>query len=766
MKIQNHILSYQQKSICKSLSAWMMSFLLILMLAIMGWNISELKKTLSDNTEAYVCDVSSQLADDISTQLNADKRYLELLADSLSDVTEQTVIRETLQKQTKNQTFDSLTIIDKDDVDEESAIKKAFDGKTIVSYDEEHNLVFAAPIKPVSKNSRILVGICSREQMQEHIQPQSYGGKGLTCIINQRGTVVISPTDLKPFLQIDNLFQSDEERQTKQLIVEMQKDMEKQQPGAFQFTAVDEQQLIMSYYPLGINGWILLTLVPADLIYHEADAYILNAFLIIGAIIIIFAILFVMLFRFYRNNQRKLEEIAFKDPVTGGMNGTAFKIRYQKLAMRMKPNTYAAVLLNVKAFKVINESYGISAGDDTLRYIHKVLISQMQPSEFTARGNADQFFVCFQENCRESIEKRLEAITDAINSFNYNSDMQYHFTILSGVYLIDEPRLDVNIVLDRALMACKSYNHEGTCAFYTPKMIEQLKRAQELNTLFEKSLENHDFQVYIQPKVKLAGETPCGGESLVRWIHPLHGIIFPSDFIPLFEENGNICRLDLYIFEEVCMMIKHWREAGRELLPISVNLSRAHFRDLNFLKDFVKLKEKYQVPDWIIEMELTESTFFDQNKRTLATAAIKELNKNGFLCALDDFGMGYSSLGLLKEFDVDTIKLDREFFKDISNVKSQKIISSLFQMAKNLGIQTVAEGIETQEQIDFLRNTCCDVIQGYFFSKPLSMADFEKWSREKGMLRHKVEHCKNHDDKSADPKSFLMHRRMDKKKRK
>lgn len=766
MKIQNYILSYQQKSISKSLPTWMMSLLLILMLAIMGWNISGLKKILSDNTEAYVCDVSSQLADDISTQLNADKRYLELLSDSLSDVTEQTVIRETLQKQTKDQTFDSLTIIDKDDVNEKSPIIRAFDGKTIVSYDEEQNLVFAAPIKPVSKDSRVLVGVCSREQMQEYIQPQSYGGKGLTCIVSQNSTIIIPPTDLKPFLQIDNLFQSEADRETKKLIVEMQKDMEKQQPGAFQFTTLDEQRLIMSYHPLDINGWILLTLVPADLIYHKADAYILDSFLIIGAIIIIFAILFAMLFRFYRGNQRKLEEIAFTDPLTGGMNEAAFKIRYQKLAMRMKPNTYAAVLLNVKAFKVINENYGISAGDDTLRYIHKVLVSQMQPSEFTARGNADQFFVCFQENCRENIEKRLEAVTDAINSFNHNSNMQYHFAMLSGVYLIDEPSLDVNIVLDRARMACKSHNHEGTCAFYTPKMIEQLKRAQELNTLFEKSLRNHDFQVYIQPKVKLAGEAPCGGEALVRWIHPLHGIIFPSDFIPLFEENGNICRLDLYIFEEVCVMIKRWREEGLELLPISVNLSRAHFRDLNFLKDFLELKEKYQVPDWIIEMELTESSFFDQNKRTLAVAAIKELHKNGFLCALDDFGMGYSSLGLLKEFEVDTIKLDREFFKDINNSKSQEIVSSFFQMAKNLGIQAVAEGIETQEQIDFLRNTSCDIIQGYFFSKPLSMSDFESWSRDKGMLRHKVEHCKNHDDKSVGPKSFLMHRRMDKKKRK
>lgn len=208
-------------------------------------------------------------------------------------------------------------------------------------------------------------------------------------------------------------------------------------------------------------------------------------------------------------------------------------------------------------------------------------------------------------------------------------------------------------------------------------------------------------------------------------------MIFPSDFIPLFEQNGNICLLDIYVFEKVCIYLNQCIQEKKELIPLSVNLSRVHFKNLNFLRDFSVLKEKYDIPDGLIEIELTESIFFDTPQRELVKNSITEMHRCGFGCSLDGFGVGYSALALLKDFDVDTIKLDRQFFSDITNAKAQKIISGFIRLAENLGIHVVAEGIETQLQIDILHNANCEMVQGYYFSKPLPIPDFEKW-RESG----------------------------------
>lgn len=254
-----------------------------------------------------------------------------------------------------------------------------------------------------------------------------------------------------------------------------------------------------------------------------------------------------------------------------------------------------------------------------------------------------------------------------------------------------------------------------------------MKNEHELNTLFEASIENHDFHVVLQPKVRLADGSIGGAEALVRWIHPQRGMIFPSDFIPLFEKSDKICQLDLYVFEQVCKWLKGQLDNGHRLFPISVNLSRRHFKDLNFLRSFSELKEKYAIPDKMIEFELTESIFFEMHQIELVKNAINQIHRHGFLCSLDDFGVGFSSLALLNKFDVDTIKLDRQFFGDITNEKTQNIVASFIDLADKLKIHIVAEGIETEEQLNYLRAMHCDMVQGYIFSKPLPIADFEKW---------------------------------------
>ena len=218
----------------------------------------------------------------------------------------------------------------------------------------------------------------------------------------------------------------------------------------------------------------------------------------------------------------------------------------------------------------------------------------------------------------------------------------------------------------------------------------------------------------------------------MRWVHPQKGLIFPMDFIPLSEANGKICKLDFYVFEEACKTLRRWMDAGEALLPISVNLSRQHFRQEGCIEHLAGIARRYGIPDGALELELTESIFFDDQGIERVKGCIREMHRLGFACSLDDFGSGYSSLGLLMDFDVDAIKLDRRFFKDMGNAKMRDLIASLLELARKIGVQTVAEGIETPEQLALLRELGCDLIQGYIYAKPLPVPDFEAWRRGNG----------------------------------
>lgn len=192
--------------------------------------------------------------------------------------------------------------------------------------------------------------------------------------------------------------------------------------------------------------------------------------------------------------------------------------------------------------------------------------------------------------------------------------------------------------------------------FYDAAFTQRLQKERDLNALFEGSLENGDFQVYLQPKVWVENGSLGGAEALVRWNHPRRGMIYPSDFIPLFEKNGKICRLDFYVFEEVCRAIHRWARNGMRLFPVSVNLSRQHFDDPEVLLKFKDIADRYEIPAGLLELELTESIFFDDQRIENVKHQIRKMHRLGFRCSLDDFGAGYSSLGLLMEFDVDAVQ--------------------------------------------------------------------------------------------------------------
>lgn len=705
-----------------------------------------LKEEVNERTLSYVSDVSAQLAKDIDNRLAKDIMNLKVIYDSILDVKQSNddELKELLERKSQLFDFSSIVVIDTEnqvfqtkplsqDIYNLSGIQASLNGHNSVTFLDKQSILYSIPILYNGKVAGALGGIRDKKNMQTLIQSGSFFEQGLSCIVDKEGKVIISPTELEPFMQLDRIFQEEPGSKTTQDIHQMKKNMKDLQSGGFQFTAVDGTDLVMSYNPLNSYDWVLLTLLPSDIISSQINSYMNQTFIVIIGVVILLISILLALFMSQSSHYKQMEKIIFVDNITGGMNNLAFRLKCESLIPNSPPNTYSVVLFNIKKFKLINEQFGSEQGNNVLRKIMDILKESCINNGFAAHADADNFYLCLNENKHDQIlliiDFILKKVDEEVTLFNRNRTIPIHFVLQSGVYIIDDPSLDITIIQDRAKAACqnRSLLEDRICKFYDTSIMKQWEKELELNGLFESSLRNHDFQIYLQPKVYTNNNKIGAAEALVRWYHPHKGMIFPSDFIPLFEANGNICKLDIYVFEEVCKIISHWEKSGKELLPISVNLSRQHFQRPNCLKVFADIASKYQIPEKIIELELTESIFFDDQGIESVKDYIKEMHHLGFLCSLDDFGAGYSSLGLLMEFDVDAIKLDRKFFKDIKNPKVKDVVASTVELSQKIGISTIAEGIETPEQLEFIKEVRCDMVQGYIYSKPLPATDFELW---------------------------------------
>jgi EAL domain-containing protein (putative c-di-GMP-specific phosphodiesterase class I) len=253
----------------------------------------------------------------------------------------------------------------------------------------------------------------------------------------------------------------------------------------------------------------------------------------------------------------------------------------------------------------------------------------------------------------------------------------------------------------------------------------KLQREIEITNSMDQALKNGEFIVYLQPKIELSGNTLVGAEALVRWKKSDNSLMPPNDFIPLFEKNGFVVYLDFYVYEEVCKKLRSWLDNGLSVVPISLNVSRIHLHDDDFVGELEKLVDRYEIPHHLLELELTESIFLNNTEEALNV--MRKLQNIGFVVSIDDFGAGYSSLNLLKDMATDVIKLDKEFFGQGEMQKEEQIIvSSIISMAKQLNMKVLSEGVETKKQSDFLKSVCCDMAQGFLFAKPMPVLDFEK----------------------------------------
>lgn len=411
------------------------------------------------------------------------------------------------------------------------------------------------------------------------------------------------------------------------------------------------------------------------------------------------------------------------DSLTQIPNYSRFYINTEQAIRKNIDKEYAIVVFDIDRFKSINDLYGMSKGDEALKHIASALKDLFDNGDNYARMSSDMFAFYMSYEKKGDIIREIEKIRKKISSNNFEFDLNTSY----GIYLIVDRNVPVNLMCDRAMMASKTIkgNIMKFCSFYDEQYREEMLKTNEIEHDMNDALKNHDFKMYLQPKYKLSDNCLCGAEVLCRWIHPKKGIIPPIDFIPLFEKNGFILKLDEYMWEEACKTIRNWIDEGRKPIPLSVNISRYHIKHNDLETVLMNLINRYDLtPDMLI-LEITESLFLDKPEEL--NRVLVRLQNLGFKLEVDDFGSGFSSLNLIRNISVDTIKIDKEFLdNEIASEKGKIVVNHTIDMAKDLKLQVVAEGVETKEHVDFLRTSRCDIAQGYYFARPMPIEEFNK----------------------------------------
>lgn len=395
---------------------------------------------------------------------------------------------------------------------------------------------------------------------------------------------------------------------------------------------------------------------------------------------------------------------------------------------------YALCTIDIDKFKNINNTFGYSAGNNVLIEISKVLTAFKSNDERCCRLNEDRFAIFMQY---DEIEELKEKILVLRNSFVKMQKLKFpdkKITIIGGICLVDKTQ-DLNILLDKANIARKlsKGSHQSRFAFYDQKLEQEAERERIIEERMFSAVTHEQFIPYLQPKFELETMKICGAEALVRWITP-EGMIFPDEFIPLFEKNGFINILDFIIYKKIMIYIRDCLDRGLNIVPISVNVSRGHIQDAKFIDKFIDLTSQYNIPLELLELEVTESVFVE-DKDDLKNF-IQKLKSQNLKVSIDDFGTAYSSLQTLTDLNIDVLKIDKGFIdnigiddENICNRKSNKdeiVIKHVINLAKDLGFDVICEGIETVEQVEILKNLGCGHGQGYLFAKPMPTSEFEE----------------------------------------
>jgi len=418
------------------------------------------------------------------------------------------------------------------------------------------------------------------------------------------------------------------------------------------------------------------------------------------------------------------------DAATGLLGKEAFFDEAAAYLRHSGARDVSIVCFDVDHFKLFNDLHGLDCGDELLRYLGRALALRFSPdgAQPLARLAADTFALCATGIRPERVERILVDISsECPNGIDA--------IVRAGVYRIEDPASPVSIMCDRAVIALRTVkgSYFDRVALYDPGMREALVLEREVVAGIESALREDRIELFLQPKCNIRTGKIVGAEALARWRHPERGIVAPGEFIPLIERNGLVRSLDLRVWEKTAAWIRGLIDEGVQPVPVSVNVSRADIYLVDVAAELHALVERYGIEPSLIEVEITESAYSERPDRIVA--AFDALAERGFTVLMDDFGSGYSSLNMLKDINVDVLKIDMRFL-DRDDRRSKDIMESVIRMARWLDLPVIAEGVETREQVNFLLDVGCSYAQGYYYARPMEAAAFEALLTDGSKVQH------------------------------
>lgn len=594
---------------------------------------------------------------------------------------------------------------------------------TVGDYTEDMINILSVPVYDNKGEIKgVLFATYLTEKFHEVIFSDSFQGEGYTYIVAGDGDVISSYGDGMQ-KEYDNIFiyTGDAAQYDDAIQEKVENDMREKLSRVGIGVNEDNDKYFYCYKPLEIESadmnWYIFSIEPKSVL-DERMHPIMRDIQFLTVILICILVMANIIFLYYNVRRRQeLFRLAYKDSITGGDNFSNFKEKAKKYE-----NTEGYVIaLDISEFKLVNNVCGNARGDEVLKAIWDVILANCNDNEQAARVNADRFVIFWIERSKKIVTYRIEKLINEIEGISEQLSVPRLYPVIGirAVEKLDDADKRYGEALRaKALVKNRRDRHY---AFYDEIDYDTIVENKKLENGFEKALADKKFEVWYQPKFNSHTGKIVGSEALIRWRADDGSLISPGRFIPLFEKNGNIIRLDEYVFREVCRQQKEWQKEGIQILPVSVNISRFSLYYSNVVEKYERIINYYDVDHKYVQIEITESAIIEN---TVIVELIQKFHDAGFDILLDDFGSGYSSLASLNQMPFDTIKLDKSLVDYVGNENGEKLLKFIVQLVQSLGMKITAEGVEYKEQLDFLENLNCDDIQGFYFSKPLMLADF------------------------------------------
>lgn len=618
------------------------------------------------------------------------------------------------------------------DIKDQEFYQRAWNGESVLSgritlnrVAKDYVNVYATPIhdEKTGEVIGVLYATYNTRNFRSTMETPSFHGEGYSYMVDEKGDTVVDSSHATSFQNMENIFTSIEEADGKNATManELRQLMEQREAGRIVFRNKVDKYLYC--YPLSVNNWYLLTVVPVSVVDTQMNVVVRNTIILVVVLAGIFIAMILLLVNQYRKKQAELKTLAYVDPVTGGDTFAKFQMDYEETVSGCPNVSFALLSLDLNRFKMINDMYGSEEGDRILQNMDRIWKEIFREHEYCGHRMADRFAVLLTYQSREELELRIRDYRKLLRETTKN---RYNLSLRIGVYLLQGTKESFSTAYSRSMMAFAAAkdSEKHFYAFYNEEMEEQLIWEKLVEDDFDTALKNKEFVVFYQAKINSETQQITGAEALVRWIRPDGTIIPPGRFIPVLENNDSIVELDRYMFREVCLQQKQWLDEGKSIVPVSVNLSRVQLADRNLVDYYQRILDETGLPPEYIGLEFTESAMF--NNEEILRDTVDRLHDMGMKVLIDDFGVGYSSMMSLKVIPVDILKVDKSFIDSIGDERGDKIVISIIEFATSLGMSVTAEGVENDEQYQFLQAHRCDDIQGYYFSRPVPADEYEK----------------------------------------